>query len=111
MVNDKQVERRNLRMTVARRHHRACTWSIKLRPKVNFILDQWKLGGARSGSIDKCAALKTCRNFFRVSLQKYHSRSFSSRNPAHMCSLSSRLLSQFLTMGGGLWCEPLRKAA
>src|SRR5262252_5401280 len=32
MVNDKQVERRNLRMTVARRHHRARTWSINLRP-------------------------------------------------------------------------------
>jgi len=50
MVNDKQVERRNLRMTVARRN-RACTWSINLRPKVNFVLNQWRLGRARSGSM------------------------------------------------------------
>ena len=31
--------------------------------------------------------------------------------PAHVCSLSSRLLIPFLTMAGGLRCEPLRKAA
>jgi hypothetical protein len=48
MVNDKQVERRNLRMAVARRHHPACTWSINLRLKVNFVLNQQRLGGARS---------------------------------------------------------------
>src|SRR6516164_1799523 len=37
MVNDHQVERRNLRMTVARRHHCACIWSINLRPNANFV--------------------------------------------------------------------------
>jgi hypothetical protein len=45
--------------------------------------------------------------FFGAFLQEYHSRSFSSRKPAHMRSLSSRLLVPFLTMGAGLGANPL----
>jgi len=60
--------------------------------------------------IDQCAALKPRRGFVRRSLCKNitadHFQAASQRTCA---ALSSRFLIPLLTMGGGLWWEPLRR--
>src|SRR5215467_1648942 len=108
MVNDKQVERRNLRMTVTRRHHRACTWSISLRPKVNFVLNQWRLGGARSGSMHAhgtpmgSSVPVKCANALRVGLiDDFSARYLSVQKDHDLQKISAR--SNFSSMESRPW--------